>query len=73
MHESQRLTVDLPVELHRNFKIWCVLNGKKMNDVIRELLRDALHSSQTNSQLNKHSITLLDRREHLAKSQFDKI
>ena len=48
MRDNQRLTVDVPTELHRDFKIWCVLNGKKMNDVIREFLRETIINSGSN-------------------------
>ena len=51
MEDNQRLTVDVPIQLHREFKDWCVLNGKKMNDVIRELLRETISSSE--DQLNR--------------------
>ena len=33
-----RLTVDLPREMHRRFKVACVIAGVKMNDEIRRFI-----------------------------------
>ena len=49
--QIQRLTEDMPSDLHKEFKVWCVLYGKKMNDVVRDLLRDTIRNSEQN--LNK--------------------
>ena len=51
MQNNQRLTVDMPLELHRDFKIWCVLNGKKMNDVVRDLVREKVSAKASNLSL----------------------
>lgn len=34
----QRLTIDIPVSLHRNIKAQCAMRGKKIVQEIRELL-----------------------------------
>lgn len=34
----KRLTIDIPVSLHQCVKSQCALDGKKMADVVRELL-----------------------------------
>ena len=39
-----RLTVDLPSDLHKQFKIWAVQNDKKMNEILREHIRDLVKS-----------------------------
>jgi hypothetical protein len=39
-----RLTVDLPSNLHKQFKIWAVQNDKKMNEILREHIRDLVKS-----------------------------
>lgn len=36
--KMKRLTIDIPVSLHRMIKYRCSLNGNKMTDEIRELL-----------------------------------
>lgn len=36
--EMTRLTFDIPRRLHARIKSQCALNGKKMNQVLRELL-----------------------------------
>ena len=40
----QRLTIDMPSDLHREFKIWCVMNNLKMNELIRDLIRETIKS-----------------------------
>lgn len=35
---TRRLTVPLPVELHRRIKMWCVAHDRVMTDVIKELI-----------------------------------
>ena len=39
-----RLTVDLPSDLHKKFKIWAVQNDKKMNEVLREHIRKIVNA-----------------------------
>ena len=36
--ETTRLTVDLPRDMHRRFKIACAVAGTKMNDEIRRFI-----------------------------------
>ena len=36
--ETARLTVDLPRDMHRRFKIACTVAGTKMNDEIRRFI-----------------------------------
>ena len=36
--ETARLTVDLPRDMHRRFKIACTVAGTKMNDEIRQFI-----------------------------------
>lgn len=36
--EMKRLTIDIPVELHRRVKSQCATRGMKMADVVRDLL-----------------------------------
>lgn len=38
--ETKRLTLDLPKSLHSRIKSQCALDGRKMVDVIRELLEE---------------------------------
>ena len=66
MHDYQRLTVDLPIELHRDFKIWCVLNGKKMNNVIREFLRETVRSSEAHPNLDTDHNVPIDEKKSIA-------
>ena len=40
--QMQRLTVDMPSDLHREFKIWCVMHNLKMNELIRDLIRKTI-------------------------------
>ena len=40
--QVQRLTVDIPSDLHRDFKIWCVMHKLKMNELIRDLIRETI-------------------------------
>ena len=35
---GKRLTVELPLDLHRDFAIKCIREGRKMSQVIRELV-----------------------------------
>ena len=37
---TKRLTLDLPESLHRRIKAQCALDGRKMVDVIREMLEE---------------------------------
>lgn len=39
-----RLTVDLPSDLHKQFKVWAVQNDKKMNEILREHIRELVGS-----------------------------
>jgi ParG len=34
----KRFTIDVPLELHRRIKTQCAMHGKKMADVLREIL-----------------------------------
>ena len=34
----KRFTIDVPLELHRRIKTQCAMRGKKMADVLREIL-----------------------------------
>lgn len=38
MEPSKRLTIDIPLTLHRRIKSACALENRKMADVVRELL-----------------------------------
>ena len=40
--QIQRLTVDMPSDLHKEFKVWCVMNNLKMNELIRDLIRETI-------------------------------
>ena len=40
--QIQRLTVDMPSDLHKEFKVWCVMNNMKMNELIRDLIRETI-------------------------------
>jgi hypothetical protein len=35
---TKRLTIDVPVDLHRRMKVQCALTGEHMADVVRTLL-----------------------------------
>ena len=37
---TDRLTIDVPISLHRRMKAKCALEGRKMAHVIRELLEE---------------------------------
>ena len=39
---TQRLTVDMPASLHKALKIWCVTNNLKMNEFVRDLIRQTI-------------------------------
>jgi metal-responsive CopG/Arc/MetJ family transcriptional regulator len=43
---KQRFTVDLPSDLHRQFKLYCVANGLNMSTVIHELIREYLKKAK---------------------------
>jgi hypothetical protein len=38
----KRLTVDIPEELHRKFKVYCIEKGVNMADVIREMIEERI-------------------------------
>ena len=38
--KMKRLTIDIPLNLHRQIKVQCALDGVKMADVIRDLLEE---------------------------------
>tara|TARA_B100001540_G_scaffold292549_1_gene290951 strand:+ start:374 stop:817 length:444 start_codon:yes stop_codon:yes gene_type:complete len=40
--QIQRLTVDMPSDLHKEFKVWCVMHNLKMNELIRDLIRETI-------------------------------
>ena len=40
--QIQRLTVDMPSDLHKEFKLWCVMHNLKMNELIRDLIRETI-------------------------------
>lgn len=42
--EMKRLTIDIPIELHRRVKSQCATRGVKMADVIRDLLNQEFSS-----------------------------
>ena len=41
-NQIQRLTVDMPSDLHKEFKIWCVTHNLKMNELVRDLIRETI-------------------------------
>ncbi len=47
---NSRLTVDLPREQHRRFKIACTVAGTKMNDEIRRFIDRRCAELETSSQ-----------------------
>ena len=47
--EKQRFTVDLPSELHRQFKLYCVANRLNMSTVINELIERYLEEAKRKS------------------------
>ena len=47
--QNQRYVIDLPLELHRRFKLHCVANGLSMATVIRELIEGYLAKTEKKS------------------------
>lgn len=43
---TKRLTIDVSEDLHRQLKSECAMRGKKMKDVVTQLIEDALARSQ---------------------------
>ena len=43
---TKRLTFDISEDLHRRLKSECAMRGKKMRDVLTQLIEDALASAQ---------------------------
>jgi len=41
----KRLTVDLPEEIHKRFKLYCVDQNRDMSEVIRKLVEDLLQKA----------------------------
>ena len=39
---TKRLTIDVSEETHRHLKSECAMRGKKMRDVVEQLIEDAL-------------------------------
>lgn len=39
---TKRLTVDIPEESHRRFKINCASQGREMSDVVREMIEASI-------------------------------
>lgn len=39
--EIKRLTLDIPVDLHRRIKVACYSSDRKMSEVLRDILEDA--------------------------------
>jgi macrodomain Ter protein organizer (MatP/YcbG family) len=44
---TKRLTFDVSEEMHRRLKSECALRGKKMRDVITQLIEDALKLAES--------------------------
>lgn len=42
-----RFTIDLPIDMHRQFKVSCALNDMSMNWVMKELIRSFVESQMT--------------------------
>jgi predicted HicB family RNase H-like nuclease len=40
--ETSRLTVEIPVEMHRRLKAKCAMDGKKLNVVVTDLVEQYL-------------------------------
>ena len=40
--EKKRLTVNLPLETHRAFKVWCTQQGREMSEVVTEFVEQCL-------------------------------
>ena len=40
--EPKRLTVNLPPDLHRAFKVWCTQQGREMSEVVVEFVQQCL-------------------------------
>ncbi len=52
---TKRLTIDVPLALHRRFKLQCVADGTRMADVIRELIERRLDPSASGDGLKAGS------------------
>jgi hypothetical protein len=39
--EIKRLTIDIPVDLHRRIKVACYSSDRKMSEVLREIMEEA--------------------------------
>ena len=48
-----RFNVNMPDDLHKQFKLNCVAMGKDMSEVIRELIRDFLERSEEKIEIKK--------------------
>jgi len=44
--ETARLTIDVPVTLHKRLKAHCAMEGQRMNQVIRSLIEQHLSNGQ---------------------------
>ena len=63
----KRLTIDIPVSLHKRVKSQCALKGEKMADVVRELLerrfkpehRADVASNEPATEIQKHDSVIL--------------
>ena len=40
--KPKRLTVNLPPETHRAFKVWCTQQGREMSEVVVEFVQQCL-------------------------------
>jgi hypothetical protein len=43
---TKRLTIDVSEETHRHLKSECAMRGKKMRDVVEQLIEDALAAAR---------------------------
>lgn len=39
---KKRLTIDIPLSVHTQFKVWCAQRGREMADELRELIHHRL-------------------------------
>ena len=40
--KQKRLTVNLPPDVHRAFKVWCTQQGREMSEVVVEFVNQCL-------------------------------
>jgi hypothetical protein len=62
---TKRLTIDVSEDLHRRLKSECAMGGKKMKDVVTQLIEDALARSHAGNRKPAFAATRKSTNEHL--------